>query len=94
MAPFAGTHSRSYEPSASVESGVMRASALVGFPSPSSLPARYMPSEAMTTITTMATATSTFPAIWYNKLLRFKTPAFYVADADVEKAIKLELAPR
>lgn len=40
----------------------------------------------------MATATSTFPAVWYNRVvLHYKVPQFYAADADVDKPVKLDL---
>ena len=42
----------------------------------------------------MATATNTFPALVYNKVLRFKMLEDYTADADVNKPVKLELTPR
>ena len=42
----------------------------------------------------MTTGIATFPANLYNLVLRFKTPTFYAADADVDKPIKLELAPK
>lgn len=42
----------------------------------------------------MVTAITTVPAVWYNKILRFKAPQFYIADADVDKPVKLEYAPR
>ena len=42
----------------------------------------------------MTTAITTVPAVWYNRILRFKTPEYYTADADVDKPIKLELVPR
>ena len=42
----------------------------------------------------MTTGIATFPANLYNLVLRFKTPTFYAADADVDKPIKLELAPQ
>lgn len=40
----------------------------------------------------MATAIGTFPALWYNRLLRFRVPMFYIADPDVNEPVRLELA--
>lgn len=42
----------------------------------------------------MSTAICTFPALWYNRFLRFEVPDFYAADPDAAKPITLDLEPR